>query len=135
MKLIATPDFGLSDIWHFNYPLKNLLSESLKSGRFPLWTDMVGNGFPITAEGQVGTFSPLNWIIFGLLPMPLAFMAAIAVSFVLLFAGGYLFSRALKLSRSVGILAGLFSSLSGYFIVQMTHLNLLQSFSFIPWAL
>lgn len=132
--MIVTPDYGLSDIWHFNYPLKDLLSQSLKQGKFPLWTELVGNGFPIAAEGQIGVFSPLNWIIFGLLPMPTAFTAALTVSFILLFSGSYLFSRTLGLSKPAGILAGLFSSLSGYFIVQMTHLNLLQSFSFIPWG-
>jgi hypothetical protein len=132
--MIVTPDYGLSDIWHFNYPLKNLLSQSLKQGKLPLWTDMVGNGFPIGAEGQIGIFSPLNWIIFGLLPMPTAFTVALTVSFILLFVGGYLFSRSLGLSRPAGVLAGLFPSLGGYFIVQMTHLNLLQSFSFIPWG-
>lgn len=132
--MIVTPDYGLSDIWHFNYPLKNLLSESLKHGKLPLWTDLIGNGFPIAAEGQIGAFSPLNWIIFGLLPMPTAFMAALTASFILLFVGSYLFARSLGLSKPAGILAGLFSSLSGYFIVQMTHLNLLQSFSFIPWG-
>ena len=30
MKLLITPDFGLSDIWHLNYPLKNYLSQELK---------------------------------------------------------------------------------------------------------
>jgi hypothetical protein len=77
LPILTTPDYGLSDVWHFNYPLKFLLSESLKSGKFPLWTDFVGNGFPIAAEGQIGAFSPINWIIFGLIPMPLAFMVAL----------------------------------------------------------
>ncbi len=115
--MIVTPDYGLSDIWHFNYPLKNLLSESLKQGKLPLWTDLIGNGFSVAGEGQIGAFSPLNWIIFGLVPMPMALMAALAVSFILLFVGSYLFSRSLGLSKPAGILAGLFSSMSGYFIV------------------
>lgn len=134
MKVIMTPDYGLSDIWHFNYPLKNFLSESLKSGKFPLWTDMVGNGFPVAAEGQIGAFSPINWLIFGLLPMPLAFMVALLGSFLITAIGSFLFARSLKLSKSASVLAAAFAAFNGYFIAQMTHLNLLQSYSFIPWA-
>jgi len=63
--MLVTPDYGLSDVWNFNYPLKNLLSESLKQGKIPFWTDMIGNGFPIAAEGQIGAFSPINWLVLG----------------------------------------------------------------------
>lgn len=134
IPLLVTPDYGLSDIWHFNYPLKHLLSESLRSGKFPLWTDLVGNGFPIAAEGQIGAFSPINWIIFGLFPMPQAFMIAIFFCFLISAVGSYLFSRVLGFTRSVSLAAAAFTSVSGYAVVQMTHLNLLQSFSFVPWA-
>lgn len=134
MKLLVTPDYDLSDIWHFNYPLKQLLSESLKQGQFPLWTDMIGIGFPIAAEGQIGAFSPINWIIFGVLPMPLAFMIALVSTFLITGVGMYFFAKTLGLSRSVSLVAASFSTVNGYFIAQMTHLNLLQSFMFIPWA-
>ena len=133
--MLITPDYGLSDIWNFNYPLKNLLSESLKQGKLPLWTDMIGNGFPIGAEGQIGAFSPLNWLIFGLLPMPQAFTAALLLTFAIAFTGSYLLMKKIGLSKSLSAISALFASSNGYFIVQMTHLNLLQSFSFIPWAI
>ncbi|MBI2309938.1 hypothetical protein HYU89_03480 [Candidatus Collierbacteria bacterium] len=133
--MLVTPDYGLSDIWNFNYPLKNLLSESLKQGKFPLWTDIIGNGFPIGAEGQIGAFSPLNWLVFGLLSMPQAFTAALFSTFVVAFAGSYLLMRKIGLPKVLSAVSALFASFNGYFIVQMTHLNLLQSFSFIPWAL
>lgn len=134
MRLLITPDYGLSDIWHFNYPLKHLLSESIRIGKFPFWTDLVGNGFPIAAEGQIGAFSPVNWIMFGLFPMPLAFMVATLSTFFISAAGSYLFARALGLSRTMSLVGAAFASINGYAIVQMTHLNLLQSFAFIPWA-
>lgn len=133
--MLVTPDYGLSDIWNFNYPLKNLLSESLKQGKLPLWTDMIGNGFPVAAEGQIGAFSPVNWIIFGLLPMPQAFTAALLLTFFIAFTGSYLLMRKIGLSKPLSAISALFVSSNGYFIVQMTHLNLLQSFSFIPWTL
>ena len=91
--MLVTPDYGLSDIWNFNYPLKNLLSESLKQGKIPLWTDMIGNGYPIMAEGQIGTFSPINWVIFGLFPMPQSFTAALIFVFITTLAGAYLLMR------------------------------------------
>ena len=132
--MLVTPDYGLSDIWNFNYPLKNLLSESLKQGKIPLWTDMIGNGYPIMAEGQIGTFSPINLVIFGLFPMPQAFTAALIFVFITTLAGSYLLMRKIGLSKLLSFTSAIFASFSGYFVVQMTHLNLLQSFSFIPWA-
>jgi len=133
--MLVTPDYGLSDVWNFNYPLKNLLSESLKQGKIPFWTDMIGNGFPIAAEGQIGAFSPINWLVFGLFPMPQAFTIAILLTFLITFSGSYLLMRRIGLSKTLSFISALFASFNGYFIVQMTHLNLLQSFSFIPWAL
>lgn len=132
--MIVTPDYNLSDIWHFNYPLKHLLGESFRQGKFPLWTDLIGNGFPIAAEGQIGAFSPFNWIIFGLFPMPLAFTIALISCFAILAMGSYWFGRLMGLTKLMAVTAAAFSAASGYFIVQITHLNLLQSFSFIPWT-
>lgn len=113
--MLITPDYGLSDIWNFNYPLKNLLSESLKQGSVPLWTDMIGNGFPIAAEGQIGAFSPLNWFIFGLLPMPQAFAAAIFLAFLIAFTGSYLLMRKIGLPKTLSAISALFASSNGYF--------------------
>ena len=135
MKLLITPDFGLSDIWHLNYPLKNYLSQELKLGRFPLWTDMVGNGYPVAAEGQIGSFSIWNWLFFGFLPMPLAFMATLLSVFLIAGAGIYFYLREISLKRHESIVGSVVAVTNGYFIAHMTHLNLLQSFALIPWAL
>lgn len=133
--MLVTPDYGLSDVWNFNYPLKNLLSQSLKQGEIPLWTDLIGNGYPIAAEGQIGAFSPINWIIFGLFPMPQAFTAALVVAFATALTGSYLLMRKIGLPKLLSFVSAIFATSNGYFIVQITHLNLLQSFSFIPWAI
>lgn len=131
----VTPGYdGRSDAFHFNVPAKYLLSDSLKHGYIPLWSDLVGGGFPVAAEGQIGGFSPINWIIFGLLPMPEAFTAALIFAFVLMTAGTYYWLRQLKVSRWSSIMGGIFSATSGFFISHIVHLNLLQAYGFIPWV-
>lgn len=135
MKLLMTPDFGLSDVWHLNYPYKNFLSQELKLGRLPFWTDMIGNGYPIAAEGQIGSFSLWNWLIFGFLPMPQAFMVALWSVFLIAGIGTYFFLREINLKRYESIIGSVITVVSGYFIAHMTHLNLLQSFALIPWVL
>lgn len=135
MTLPVTPDYGLSDLWHLNYPIKHVLSQSISEGKIPLWTDELGAGFPITAVGEIGTFAPVNWLIFGLLPFPYAIVLAFITAFLGIGIGTFLYSRELGLPKGVSLIAGLFASFNGYFVVQMTHLNLLQSYALIPFAL
>ncbi|GAG46545.1 unnamed protein product, partial [marine sediment metagenome] len=52
-SLFYTPDFGRSDIWNFNYPIKDFLARSLRSGQLPFWSKDVATGFPFLAEGRI----------------------------------------------------------------------------------
>ena len=42
--------------------------QELRQGRLPLWTPGVYMGYPLQAEGQAGVFSPVNLLLFVLLP-------------------------------------------------------------------
>ncbi len=129
----GTPDFGHSDIWHFNFPLKFLLSQALKAGYLPLWSKDIGTGFPVLGEGQIGVFNLYNFLAFSFLNPVLAFNLGFLVIFVTSAAGTYLFCRSLKLSNLSSLFSALIFSLSGYFATQVVHFNLLQAASFLPW--
>src|SRR3972149_7839515 len=62
-----------SDLMTLNYPLKQLLAQSLKEGTLPFWTTLIGNGTPIFSESQIGALYPFHLLLFKFLPTSLAF--------------------------------------------------------------
>lgn len=132
-QLFYTPDFGRSDIWHFNYPIKDFLASSLKKGRLPFWSSQVGTGFPFLAESQIGALNLSNLILFFFLPTWLAWNLSFVIIFLTGFGGAYFFLKKNKLSQTASFLGGFIFSFSGFFICHISHFNLIQTASFLPW--
>jgi hypothetical protein len=125
-----------SDMWLFNYPLKDLYREFLVEGRLPFWTNLVGNGYPVFAEGQVGALYPVHLILFRFFPTLLAFNLNIFLHFVLAAVFTFAFCRiSLKLSNQASFLAGMVYSLSGFFITHIHQINILMVVSYFPLVL
>ena len=68
--VVITNDVGVSDISNLQYPLRFFSGQEWQQGRVPLWTPSVYMGYPLQAEGQAGVFSPVNLLLYGLLPVP-----------------------------------------------------------------
>ena len=107
-----------------HYPWMSYLYSELHQGRFPLWTDLIGCGFPIFAEGQIAALYPINLIIYGLLPI--SFEAAYNYSTILHYwIGGiffYIFCRHILISRFGSFIATtiyLFGSTQGGYFYNM----------------
>lgn len=135
LRTFVTPDFGQSDIFQLNVPLKFFLSESLKNNQLPLWNPLIGTGFPALAEGQTGVFYLPNLILFKFLPFTLAFNIGLVSIFFTSLVATYLFCRELKINRLISILSSLTFSFSGFFIGHLTHFNLIQTASLFPLIL
>ncbi|MBI2094591.1 MAG: hypothetical protein HYT89_00275, partial [Candidatus Omnitrophica bacterium] len=56
------------DYWVQFYPWSRFFADSLKAGNWPYWTDRIGLGFPLIAEGQVAGYYPPNILSFIGLP-------------------------------------------------------------------
>ncbi len=134
-QIIFTPDFGQSDIYHLNISSKKILSENLKNYKFPLWTNKIGNGVPIFAEGQIGTFNIFNLLIFYFFSLPTAFSFLYLAIFLFNSIGTYLLGKSLNFSFLQRIFLTTTYTFSGFIIVQMTHTNLLLALSYLPWLL
>ncbi len=131
------PDFGESDVLHLNLPFKNILSQSLKNHQWPLWSHLLASGFPILAEGQIGTFYIPNLVLFRFLPLITAYNLNLALSFMLAGFGTYLFLKKLRLSKAASLWGAVVFSFSGFFGVHLNHFNLIQASSLLPllyWA-
>lgn len=132
LSIFVTPDFGQSDVLHFNYPLKEYLGESLKENQLPFWSNDVGGGMPIFSEGQIGTFYIFNLILFKFLANFLAYNLNYLISYFLAFAFSYLFCREIKLSKKGSFLSAVVFTFSGFISVRLHHFNLVQAVCLLP---
>ncbi|MCJ7740546.1 YfhO family protein [Candidatus Microgenomates bacterium] len=132
-SLFMIPDFGESDVLHLNYPLKELLTASLKKGEWPLWTPNLASGFPILAEGQIGTFYLPNLLLFRFLPTITAYNLNLAFVYFLSAFGTYLVLRFFQIGRIPSIYGALVFAFSGFLTAHLGHFNLIQAVSLTPW--
>ena len=135
LQLIITPDFGRSDAWEFSFATKFLLGEALRSGSLPTWTPLLGGGFPLIGEGQIGAFFAPNLILFGLFPAALAYNLTIVLAVVTAGWGMFVLLRRFGIFAAGAWLGAISLALSGIIIPQLTHHALIQGISLLPWAL
>lgn len=52
-----------NDARRFGYPVRVYLSEQLRDGKFPFWTERMLSGYPIYADLEAGYLNPVNLIL------------------------------------------------------------------------
>ncbi|MCX5886583.1 MAG: YfhO family protein [Proteobacteria bacterium] len=120
-----------SDIALQYYPWKQFLVEQFKSFSLPLWCPNIFCGFPLLAEGQTGTFYPLN-VIFLLLPFPSAFNCYVMIHFFLMGIFTYAYCRLIGLSLYPSLIAGITCSYSGFMTVHTVHVSMITCAAYLP---
>jgi hypothetical protein len=80
------------------YPMRVYLAESLRNGELPLWCPLVFCGYPLMAEGQMGTLYPPNALLFLALPGPAAQEVSLLLHYLLGIFGMFVFLGTLRLS-------------------------------------
>lgn len=133
--IFVTNDVAISDIANLNYPLRFFAGQELRQGRLPLWTPGVYMGFPLLAEGQAGLFSPVNLLLFALLPLRGALNVGSLLPFVIAATGTYLLARALGAGVTGALLAGFSYALSGFFVAHVKHVSMVTTACWIPVVL
>jgi hypothetical protein len=131
--------FGL-DGWLWNldtpkidYPLAALFHRALAAGQLPIWSDDLGLGFPLYAEGQIGTFYPPNWLIFQLEPLTALdlhrllhlTMAGVGIGLLALRESG---------SRPGALLAAAVAVLGGAIVTKLEWWNFVAAYAWMPWV-
>lgn len=123
---------GYGDVISYFLPSQQFFASSLKRSNFPLWFPYAGSGFPLFAEGQSGFFSPLNFLLYYLLPFPLTFNLQIVSPVFIAAVFMYLYAKSLKLLNLPALLSAIVFAFSGFLIVHLSHLSVAASFSFLP---
>ncbi len=127
--------FFFADIATQNYPWKAFLAEHLRAGALPVWFPFMHSGFPLYAEIQAGTFYPLNWIFFSLLPAPVAYHSLQALHLFLCGAFLFLYAREWEQDRGPALFAALVFILSGFFFTHLVHLSMYLTACWLPLEL
>lgn len=131
--IYVTPDFGRSDALHSNIPAKYLLSQSLKSFELPTWSNQIGQGFPVLAEGIAGTFFIPNLIIFGFLPFKLAIpFMYLSTSIITATSMYLLLNKKFRLPPFSATIGAFSYTFCASIVLHTQHFNFLQAASLIP---
>lgn len=93
------------DLYPYFFPQKAFYSDCLKQGRFPLWNDLAGFGYPILGESQTGAAYPLHLLTYISFDLNTAYSAEHLLHYTICFFGTWLFARRLGLASSGALLA------------------------------
>lgn len=132
-QLIVTPDFGKSDSWHSSISSKMLLSEKLQKNQFPLWSQRIGSGIPVFAEGVIGAAYLPYLVIFRLTGPGTGISLMYILSAFTLASGMYVWLKSMGLSALPSLIGSLTITFSGITIPHLTHLALIPAQAMIPW--
>jgi hypothetical protein len=133
--VVITNDVGVSDIANLQYPLRFFAGQQWQQGRVPLWTPGVYMGYPLQAEGQAGVFSPVNLLLYSLLPVPDALNAGSLLAFAIAAVGAYLLARELGASITGALLAGFVYAFSGFYVAHVKHIPIVTTACWVPVVL
>lgn len=131
-QIIITPDFGQSDAVSA-ISTKFFYSTQLSQHRIPLWTSLIGGGYPIFALGTMATFFLPNLILFTLLNPVAAYNVVLVLSLSFMGWGMYVWLRLMGYERIACVFGSMTTVLSGYTIAQLTHITIVQSYCLFPW--
>lgn len=121
----------LGDHAEQHFPWAVYLADHLRSGKIPFWTSLTHTGFPITAEGQIGSLYLPNIFFYTLFPIQYGYAWNILFHFVLSAFFMLSFMRSLGLDKKsafLGIFVYLFGSTLGGAYYNITSLKVLTWF-------
>ncbi len=134
---IASFVFALKNDFFLGYfPPKFLLSETLRSGQFPLWNPYISFGLPFYADMNGAYWNPITWII-ALTTGYSAYTLTLELLLYVLLGGIGMYKLARQFSNNtyVCLTAGLAFLCNGFVIGHLQHLNWISCSAFLPWCI
>jgi hypothetical protein len=126
--------FYFYDLINLYHPLAALFTDAVGHGELPLWNPHMMCGLPTHADPQVGLFYP-PMLLHTVTSFPKAALALHILHLWWAAMGALALGRALGLGWGASLVCGLAYGLSGYFITQAVHPNLVFTAAHFPWFL
>ncbi len=134
-QILYTADFSGSDLLEMNIPRRHLAAEAIRQGHLPHWTPLLGNGYPLLAEGQSGIFYPTTLPFFLALPLPLASNLTLLSTLAVALLGSYLLARVHGARPAAAAISALAFGLGAAMVLRLKHVNLVQVIAWFPASL
>jgi hypothetical protein len=116
-------------------PIKEVLAESLRAGRWPFWSDRFGLGVPLVAESHAAAFYPPNWILYRLLGVNAAYRLAMWLQHVALAGATFAYARSLGIGGWGAALAAVAFTFCGFQAIHSSHEWAYHALPFLPLCL
>jgi len=128
--------FFWDDFLYQNYPYRVFAAVSLRHGTFPFWNPYIFGGIPFFADVQSAVLYPFNLILTLFVHNNVLSYKIVEIQDILhlSFAGifMYILLRYMKIGRISSFFGGLAYMLNGRFIVQMMHINIINTIIWLP---
>lgn len=125
----------LGDATQVFYPLMDHVARTVRHGFPASWLDALAGGYYVHGAGQAALLYPVNWLLYGLIPMPWAFSASYVLHLSLGACGFFFFLRRKALQPLSCVLGALLYGFNGHVAGHHIHLNVLLSLAWLPWVL
>jgi len=116
-------------------PNKFLLIEYIKNGIFPLWNSFSFLGMPFLADIQVGAFYFPDIIIFSIFSSLKAHNISVLAHIIFSSIGFFYFFKKLLKSKPIALTLSTIFCTTGTILSKLVYLNMLASYSYMPWLL
>jgi len=126
-------DIFASDLWNDRLPARAFVGASLKRGDSVAWMPGIYTGFPSLAQVEIGALYPSNLLLFGLLPPYAAIAWAQILPLAIAGLGTFCLAGELGLPLEAKLFAGGVFALSGFFVVHLRQLNMVDAAAWIPF--
>lgn len=123
------------DLWAFHLPVRAFYAQCLAAGDRFDWMPSLYAGFYVTAEGQLGAYHPLHWLLYRFLPLDTAFGLELLLPYPLLLAGMYLFLRRCRLPSDAALFGGMVFTYGSFNTLHFVHPNAIAVVAHLPWLL
>jgi hypothetical protein len=123
-----------NDLLHFHYPLRDFYSGALaRDVRFE-WMPTLLGGFDVAAEGQLGAYHPVHWLLYRFLPLDRAFDIELVAAYPILFSGTWFFLRR-WCDAPAALFGAMLFTFCGFTLSHGVHPNMVTIVAHLPWLL
>ena len=127
--------FPMGDLGQLHLPARYFCARCLANGDSFLWMPNLFCGFYMQGEGQAGMSHPLHLVLYGFLPLLVAFNLELLANYLFMLPGMYLFLRRWRLPRFASLFGAMVFTFSGFNLLHFLHLNMVGVVAHIPWML
>ena len=127
--------FQGDDLGRFHLPVRAFFARCLAEGDSPLWHPGLYCGFYVHGEGQAGMDHPLHRLLYGTLPLGVAFGVEMVIGYPIAFAGMVLWLRRLGVRGGGATFGAMTFTFSSFMILRYVHMNAIEILAHLPWML